>query len=264
MGGLRWFGWGLLLVALLVGSAAGLGTGEESGERVAEFQAAVDAYRTGDLETARALFEELKEDAASPRDRAILLGNLGNIAFREERLFDAVALFTAATRSEPRNRDLWHNLELARAKAGLEPADPGDLAGTVAHLLALPTGAELRGAGWLLVGLLAVALGVEILRGGRGPKIAAVLIVALLAADLTLSEVRAAGAAKTTAMIVAPSGVELSSEPQAGRGLGIRLGPASEVVFIDRLGTEGQPGAWAKVRSEAGTGWIPAEGVLAW
>jgi len=264
MNATRWFAWATGLALLLVLTSWATPTMGSASAGSADFESAVEAYRAGDLATAEVLFDGLLDAGLSASDRAILLRNLGNIAYRQDEFMDAVAYYTAATREESRDGDLWHNLELARASAGLEPADAGDLAATAAHLFSLPTAAELRTAGWLLVGLLALVLLVEVLRGGTSPKVAAGLVVFALAGDLALLQVRSMTALEAPAMVVAADGVELSSEPRPGYPAGIDLEPAEVVEVIDRLGQQGQAGAWVKVQSAEGQGWLPESEVLSW
>ena len=47
----------------------------------------------------------------------------------------AVAAYTAAVEAMPRSQTAWDNLELARSRAGLDPADKGDFAATVKRLV---------------------------------------------------------------------------------------------------------------------------------
>ena len=248
-----------LLLVVFVGRADAL---DGVAGRAAVFDEAVDAYRVGDLESAEALFEQLLDEELTAKDRGIVLFDLGNIAYRGERFLEAVAYYTAATEHLRRDADLWHNLELARSRAGLAPADAGDLAATVTHVLALPTDTELLFAGWLVVGLLGLALGAEVVLGGRTPKIVAGVLVLALVGDLLLLEGRAAGAREAPAMVIVEGGAELYSEPRAGRETGVRLEPADEVEVLDQLGAEGQPGSWVKVSAEAGDGWVHGAEVL--
>jgi tetratricopeptide (TPR) repeat protein len=230
----------------------------------AAFEEGVTAYRAGDLESAEAQFQKLLDAGLEPHDRAIVLYALGNIAFRSEAFLEAVACYTAASQAEPPSPDLWHNLELARARAGLDPADGGNLMATLAHLAALPPEASLWSAAWGLVGLFALVLLVEILRGGWLPKATAVVLALLLACDLALIQHRASSVLERPAMIITPGGASLCSEPNAERTLGITLEPGETVEVLDTLGTKGQPGAWIKVDAAEGTGWLDESEVFSW
>lgn len=246
-------------VFLLVCLAAMGARGQDAGGDPLAAQAfgdGVDAYRAGDLESARALFSELLEQALPPKDRGIVLFNLGNIEFRTEGFLKAVAYYTAATRSLGRDSDLWHNLELARSRAGLDPADNGDLAATVKALLALPSSLQLESAGWLLLLLFGLALAAEIYWGGRLPKVLALLIALVLLGDLGLLHQRSQAVWESPAMVIAPGGASLGSEPRADLRTGAELPPGEVVGVVDHLGKPGQAGAWVKVSSEQGTGWL--------
>jgi len=251
-----------LFLTLFLVAPFGRSAAAETRDSTASFGAAVEAYRAGDLESAEALFGQLLDEQLSSKDRGIVLFDLGNVAYRSGHLLKAVAYYTAATEHLRRDADLWHNLELARSRAGLEPADAGDLGDTVAHALALPSDAELLFAGWLIVGLLGLALGAEALFGGRAAKLVAGVLALAFVGNLLLLQARAAGAHETPAMVIVEGGAELHSEPRAGLATGVRLEPAQEVEVLDQLGSAGEPGAWVKVSTEAGDGWVSSAEVL--
>ena len=240
------------------------GTDLQTPDLVATFDEAVSAYRVGDLASAEAQLESLLGFELTPRDRSIVLFDLGNLAFRQGRFLAAVARYTAATDGWPRQPDLWHNLELARTRAGLEPADGGDLAATARRLVSLPTDRELRLAGWALFALLGLALGSEALFGGAGRRWAVALVAILFLADLALLETRALGHIESPAMVVRDGGAELRAEPNGELAGGAGLAPAERVEVLDRLGREGAPGSWVKVRSGTDTGWLPESEVFSW
>lgn len=209
-------------------------------------RAATEAFRAGDHATASALWTDALAMRPPGAERARLLYNLGNAAYRRGALLEAVGWYTAALRLSPRDGDLWANLELARAEAELEPADRGDLAATFARLLSSLRRAE---AEWLaLLGLLplAVALAGEAARGGRAWRrlIAAGAVCALLAAaPLGWHVVRAGG---HPLLVVEPGGAQGRSEPRPDADRIARLEAGEVVQHRDVL-----PG-WIKAADERG------------
>lgn len=137
---------------------------------------AIEAYRKGDLDTARTEWIAVLDDAEhAPRgaERGRILYDLGNVAFRQGKPLEAVGWYTAAVRLRPRDSDTWANLEQARSAAKLEPADRGDLTATLQRIVRAFTPSEAR---WLaLTGIVLLALGLvlEAVRGGRFGRVAA-------------------------------------------------------------------------------------------
>ncbi len=221
------------------------------------FDAAVEAFRAGDLETARHLWEEL---LASPdladADRALVAYDLGNLAFRESDFIEAATRYHAAIELEPRFADAWHNLELARSRAGLEAADRGDLAATVERLVAAPTGAELARATWLGLGLFALALLWEIRRGGLLPRLAAGACLVLALGALGLGAWRDSRALDAPAMVQAGGGAALRTDPDPSLPVVESLDPGARVELVERYA------GWARVRSGEATGWVRGDEVL--
>lgn len=220
----------------------------------ASFAAAVDAYRRGDHASAETLWRGLLDlPGASGIDRADVLYDLGNAAWRQERPLEAVAWYTASLWIDPRRAEAWSNLELARAQAGLEPADRGDLTSTGRRLLFALTRAESE---WLALGvtaLFAAALALEALRGGRAARrtVAAAAVVLLVGlAPWVAHLVRGEG---PVMMVVAPEGGEVRSEPSGEGAVVGRLEPGSCVRPVDRL-----PG-WVRAEGRESAGWVQAQ-----
>lgn len=220
------------------------------------FAEAATAYRERDLATAESLWRGLlREDAEI--DRADVLFNLGNVAWRQGDALTAAARYTACIRLAPRHADAWHNLEFVRAEAGLEPADRGDLAATGERLLGMLTPAE---AGWTSLGLLAlfaVLLMYEALRGGvLGRRLA--LAGALVFVLGSLPWLRHATAPDEAPwFVVEPSGAALRSEPRESGTVVERLDAGAQAARIDEL-----PG-WVRLRTANGAqGWAAADEVV--
>lgn len=229
----------------------------EASSDVGRFEQGVAAYRRGDHATAEILWRQLVEADGDALDPALLCYDLGNAAFRLERPLEAAGWYTAALRLEPRNPDAWANLELARERAGLDPADRGDLVDTLRRLAWALTRAELE---WLLVGLagalLAVLL-VEALRGGVTLRRLAWVLAASIALLAGLWAWRAASREQAPMFVTLSAGAELRSEP---RGDAAVVGRAEPAEIVERL--DGLPG-WERVRATGGqVGWVQADGLL--
>lgn len=231
-------------------------------ESAAPDAAAIAAYRSGDLARARAEWMALlapeNDSYFEGRERARILYDLGNVAFREGHPLEAVGWYTASLRLRPRDADAWANLEHARREAQLAPADRGDLRATLDRLLGAFTSAEAR----LLAlgGLLAWAatLAFEALRGSRATRWLARggAVLALLLAAPWLH-----GAWTRTAhphVVVEEGHAVVRSEPRADAAVVAEVTAGEEVEGLDALP------AWVKVRAPDGTeGWVGAGSVFA-
>jgi len=222
--------------------------------------AAVEAYRAGDLATARTHWSTLLAAGANDAERARLCYDLGNVACRAGRYPEAVGWYSAAQRLAPRDADVWANLEFARREAGLEPADRGDLSATLRRLLEAPTPRE---AELLLLAALtgwAGILAFEALRGGRWGRrlaLAGGLGVALAAAPLAWQSLTAERDPVLT-IAAREVGVAVRSEPRAEAALIAQLGPGER---LERLGTHGD---WTELAlPDGGRGWARSDTVFA-
>ncbi|MFT7670688.1 MAG: tetratricopeptide (TPR) repeat protein, partial [Planctomycetota bacterium] len=218
-------------------------------------QEAVMAYRSGDLETARTLWsEELSlSTELSSDERARLCYNIGNVCLRQDQALEAVGWYTAALRLRPRDIDTRSNLEMARLEAGLEAADRGDLGATVDRLLASWTTAE---SSWIaLFGLLplAIVLGFEALRGGRGARFAgmAALLVAVVSALPWAYNQLESG--RDPVMVIAKKTVSIRSEPRQDADRVEELLVGEVVLRVDVMSD------WTAVElSGRRRGWLPS------
>jgi tetratricopeptide (TPR) repeat protein len=215
------------------------------------------AYRAGDYERASVAWETALAAASeaggrAAAERARLCHNLGNAAWRRDRVAEAAAWYTASLRLRPRDADTWANLELARATAGWDPEDRGDLKDTMKRLLTGLTARESDGAALAALVLLAIALGGEALRGGRTWR------RAILGAGvaLTLAVACAIGSRLRETpdiwMVTHAGGASLHSEPRDDAlSLG-RLEPGARARAVDelpdwvRLVTEDAPASWVR------------------
>jgi hypothetical protein len=197
-------------------------------------------------------------DAPSGPERARILYDLGNVAFREGKTLEAVGWYTASLRLRPRDDDTWTNLEEARSRAKLEPADRGDLSSTLKRILRSLTDAEAR---WLaLFGMLvlAAALAFEALRGGRLARWTAIgaVLFALAVCVPCIDHFMREGA--QSMLVIQPDGVALKSEPRDKAATTSELKPGAIVQFVDELPD------WTKVRVEGGlVGFVPKSTVFA-
>jgi len=132
----------LLLASLLLGCLPQ----DASAYRTLD-RAAIEAYRRQDFASARQCWQNCLSDAELQRSRAEkgrVLYDLGNVAYREGQLYEAVGWYSAALEERPRDADTWHNLEQARSDAHLEPADRGDLYSSLERLATSLTLEEAR------------------------------------------------------------------------------------------------------------------------
>jgi len=245
-------------VTLALGARAAGGedaTPANSGSGDPAFSAGVQSYREGEWAEARARF--LESLAAGAAERASVLRNLGNVAYREGKPLEAAGWFTAAVREAPRDEHAWRNLEFVRREAGLDPADRGDLRDTAVRLATMLRLDEAQRLVLALLGLLALALVWEAVRGGLAAKVVACALAALLALAFVPYGVQLAADGARPQFVIQPEGAALSSEPRDAAALVGRLAPASIVEQIDAL-----PG-WVRVRSDAGlSGWSRESSLL--
>jgi tetratricopeptide (TPR) repeat protein len=244
------------LVALALPLRARTAESPDASGAVRLHEQAVAAYRDGDLATAEGLWREALDAPLAPADRARVLYDLGNVAWRGERPLEATAWYTAALRLAPRDEDVWRNLELARARAGLEPADRGDMTSTLRKLPGLLDPREARLAALAGIVLLALVLAGEALRGGAVWRWLAVLCVPValvLALPWTLHALRTE---HDPVMVVAEDGAKLRAEPNEALGVVGELVPGARAERVDRFG------AWARIRTPDGElGWLRAAAV---
>jgi tetratricopeptide (TPR) repeat protein len=220
---------------------------------------AVAAYRAGDLATARAAWLAALERAdVQGAERARVLYDLGNVAWREGHKLEAVGWYTASLRLRPRDADTWANLEHARREAGLDPADRGDLGATLRRLASAWDGAEARLLALLGLALWAAALAFEALRGGRTARWVA-LLAFLAAAVLSVPWLHGAlTTVQDPVLLVEETKALVRSEPRADAAVVAEVAAGSEVERLDAL-----PG-WVKLAAPDGTeGWVAAGSVFA-
>jgi tetratricopeptide (TPR) repeat protein len=221
------------------------------------FAEGVAAYRRADHERAIEIWRPLLEQDLAPLDRARVYYDLGNAAWRRERPYEAIACYTAAVRLDPRHADAWANLEFARAKAGLPPADAGDLGATLRRALDSFRPDERRGLLFGALVLWTLLLVVEMRLGGRALRRALAvggLMVALAAVPWAWEHLRPTLA--DPLLVVDAGSVALRAEPLESRPATGQLEVLEEVERIDAL-----PG-WVRIRRADGQrGWV-REGAL--
>ena len=224
---------------------------------VERFQAGVEAFRAGDPAAASSLWRGLLEEDGGELDPALLCYDLGNAAFRADRALEAVGWYTAALRFAPRDDAAWVNLELARQRAGLDPADRGDLVDTLHRLGTAVTLAELE---WALLGvavLLLAAILAEAWVGGIALRRAAWSLGAVAVLGAALWTWRLASEQDASAFVMQSDGAVLRSEPRIDAAAVGRAEAAEIVERVDAL-----PG-WVRVRTaEDVFGWTEDGGIL--
>jgi tetratricopeptide (TPR) repeat protein len=191
-------------------------------------------------------------------ERARVLYDLGNVAYRQKKILEAVGWYSAALRLTPRDADLWWNLEHARSEAKLEPADRGDLSGTLRRLLSSFTLAESE---WLVIGVLAAwsaLLAIEALRGGRVWRRLALAGALVLAASLVPWLFNVKRASEHPLLAIQDGKLEVRSEPRADAPAIAELAAGDEAEAIDALPE------WTKVELASGVqGWARKNGLFA-
>lgn len=230
----------LLAVLCLLGSllTPGSALGQESAD------AGLERFRAGDYASASTLWSEALEAAEPGPERGRIAYNLGNAAYRRNRFLEAVGWYQVGLRYLPRDGDLWANLELSRAEAGLPPADGGslkDMAGRIAGKLTEPESRLLALAGVLLLGCI---LAGEALRGGHGWRQASWWMLLLLPLFF-VPWVRHA-LTPPNAHLVLQSGAGGRSEPRTDAATLERLEAGEVLQVFDTM-----PG-WSRVRLDAG------------
>ena len=229
--------------------------------------AAIDAYRRGDYPAAKSLWiaalDAGKDEAGAAlpaAERARILYDVGNAAYRSGAPLEAVGWYTASLRLRPRDGDAWANLEHARRTAKLEPADRGDLAATLWRLLTSITPAESEWIALAGAALCAVVLAAEALRGGRLLRRLSLVACALALASLAPWIVHRARSDRDTLLVIeAAEGVAgVRSEPRAEAAVVANAAAGEEVERLDEL-----PG-WVKIVAPDGTaGWIESRAAFA-
>ena len=265
-----------VLAALFLAAAASLSTGSPLSaqgateastpdpltlDRVEQWHAeGVDLYRRGSYAAAAERFDEavaIADASLPPAARARLFVARGSAAYRSGDPLTAVGWYTAALRETPRDLDVWHDLELARADAGLEPADRGDLSSTVNRLLGSWRPEEARRLALLGALLLGAAMVVEILVGGRLARwaVGVALLVALgLCGPWIASLVPEVDAPH---LVLRASPVPMRSEPRTELETIHHAEPGQVVARIDELGD------WTRIDAEGTLGWVPSQSLFA-
>jgi len=214
------------------------------------FESAVAAYRAGEYALAEERFRAALDAPLSPDERARVLYDLGNVAWRDGRRGEALGWYAACLRIAPRHADARANLRFAREELGLPPSDAGDLQTTLLQGLRSFTRGEAALAVVLASLALLLALLFEALRGGRAGRIA----IGVCAAGVALSlppwihaEVRAA---RDPWVAIGTPEVSLRSEPSLARPEVALVATGAEVQRIDALA------GWVRVETADGVrGW---------
>jgi len=224
-------------------------------------RAAVEAYRRQDFHGARMSWERCLADPELQRARAEkgrILYDLGNVAYREQKLFEAVGWYTAALRERPRDADTWHNLEQARSDAHLEPADRGDLPSSLARLATCLTLEESRALALFAALGWALFLAGEACFGGRSWAWLARLATLGLCVCLVPWLVQGSRADANELLVVSSTPLELRSEPRDDAARVLELQPGTRVSYRDELPD------WIKVEDPGErTGWARRETLFA-
>jgi len=218
---------------------------------LSSFERGVAAYRSGDYAGARSAWRATLAEELDELDRARVLFDLGNACWRLGESLPAIVCYGAAVRLDPRHAEAWQNLELARAKASLPPADAGDLGATVQRLLTRLRPAERRALLFGALALWSLVLVLEVRFGGAALRstLAASSVVLVLAA-IPWIHGHAARAPSQPLWVIESGGVPLRAEPLEERAPVGELAALEEVERLDSL-----PG-WVRVeRADGLRGW---------
>lgn len=247
----------LLLWLSLTGAAFAQASERPASDAEQLFQRGLEAYRAADFAEAEAHWQACYDQDLAHEDKGRLAYNLGNAAYRQQQELRAVGWYTLALRHIPRDRELWQNLELVRAEAGLEPADGGDLSATLKRLLGSFHPAETRQL--MLLGLVLVGLAClgEALRGGRFWT-RSIWISLLLFGLFSMPWMHMLnGQLGDPVMILGKPSVALRSEPRLSLPSTGKLLGGAEVERIDELPD------WVRVEDASGKrGWVQASAVF--
>lgn len=215
--------------------------------------------RRGDYAQAAQRFESALEsggDALAPDRRARVLRARGNCAFRQGDALEASGWYEAALRLDPADDLLRQDLELARSDAGLPPRNAGDLASTFALVRELSPPEAARRQALLGAVVLALALLVELWRGGRVAK-AAVALALLFAAGMAVPWLLTFGGEREAPhLVLRNTPVPIRSEPRPDLPAVGHLEPAATVTRVDAL--EG----WIRIEDGDLRGWVPEDALF--
>jgi tetratricopeptide (TPR) repeat protein len=225
----------------------------------ASFERGVEAYRRGDYAEARAAWRATLAEELDDQGRARVLFDLGNAYWRLGEALPAIVCYAAAVRLDPRHGAAWQNLELARAKANLPPADAGGLGATARRLLTGLRPSERRALLFGALVLWSLVLVLEVRFGGAGLRTAlssATVLLVLAAAPWAYGHA-AARPSRAPLWVSASGGAPLRAEPLEERAPVGELAALEEVERLDAL-----PG-WVRVeRADGLRGWAREEALF--
>lgn len=243
-----------ILLAWLCAGALGAPV-QSAGDYREVDRAAAEAYRRQDFGSARQAWERCLADPELQRSRAEkgrILYDLGNVAYRDKQLLEAVGWYTSALRERPRDGDTWRNLEQVRSDAHLEPADRGDLYSSLERLATCLTLEEARALALGATLVWALFLAGEACFGGRSWAWLARLSTLGLVACLVPWFVQSSRAHSNELLVVSSAALELRSEPREDAARVLELAPGARVRYLDELPEwikvedEGERAGWAR------------------
>lgn len=238
------------MTAIWFGLVLFLGGGDDSDQSGSStWSRAEQAYRSGEYQTASALFDRVLSDPTMARGPTLY--NLGNCAYRLDRYVDAALYYRRALLRMPRDPQVSFNLDLAERRLGRE-APHRSLAGTVMSWVQWLQPAELL----LLAAALQVIgfIGLMRTRRGRRARVAMALLVVLgILGTLRLGYARFFPGLPV-AMVLA-SEIDLRSEPHTSLGITLKL-EAGEIVRVAEMSDR-----WARIVHPQGSGWTERAGL---
>lgn len=242
----------LLSVACALGAVAAAAPAHGFGQADGAPDAAADLYREGATgPAADAWRARLAARSDGPHERARLAYNLGVAAHAGGDPLLASAWFEAALRLDPGHGDALHNMEIARADAGIPPRSSGDVTSAALGLLRRvePVQADwLAFAGALLV--LATGLAWSLRGGGalRAAFVAAIALQPIAWAPLVRHAVTQGG---DPVMIIAEGqGARVRATPDAAAETLTRLAPGAITERVEEYR------GWTKVLARGEERWV--------
>jgi tetratricopeptide (TPR) repeat protein len=224
-----------------------------------DFARGVEAYRRGDYAEARARWQATLALPLAPAERARVYHDLGNAHWRLGAELVALACWQAALELDGRHADARANLELARAKKGLGPADPGGIEGVLARARTLLAPDQQRDLLFAALVLWVLALLAELRAGGTLGRAGLALASALLVlAALPWAAARLAPREVAPMLVIAGGPAPLRAEP-----LDVRE-PIGELAQLERVERIDELSGWTRVERQDGTrGWVRSENLFA-
>jgi tetratricopeptide (TPR) repeat protein len=238
------------MTAIWFGLMLFLGGGDGSDQSgTSTWSRAERAYRSGQYETASALFDGTRSDPTIARGPALY--NLGNCAYRLGRYVDAALYYRRALVRMPRDPEVTFNLSLAERQMGIEAPARSLVGSVILRAQQLPPeillllAAAIQGMGFF-----------GLMRMGRGRRARVAMVLLVLTGVLgTLGlGYDSLFPGPPVAMVLA-SEITLRPEPHSSLGITLKL-EAGAIVRVEEMSDR-----WARIIHPRGEGWTERAGL---